>query len=220
MDASEVFTDPKTAELAEAARAGEAARVRALAQAGVDVDARGDKGVNLLQWALLNQSDVGLRALLEAGANPAQADDSGATVVHYAAMANDARYLETLLAHGADPDTPNGVTRARPLVSALMGERAEQFRMLLAAGADPNAADRMGNTPLHQAAKINEPQRVLTLLEAGADPHAKNVQGAGFQRFLFKTRDALVTDEVRSGREAVRAWLRTHHVAIEDAEAQ
>lgn len=216
---SEVFTDPRTAALAAAVADGDAARVRALAQ-GADLGTRGDKGVTLLQWALLNKSVAGLQALLDAGADPAQPGIDGDTVVHLAAMANDGKYLTALLAHGADPNAPNGVTRATPIVSALMGEREAQFRALLAAGADPNAADRTGNTPLHEAAKINEPQRVLELLQAGANPQAANVRGATFQRFLFRTRDAVVNDEVRRGREAVRDWLRAHSIPIEDAAAQ
>jgi ankyrin repeat protein len=44
-----------------------------------------------------------------------------------------------------------------------MANRDENFRRLLAAGADPNASDRMGDTPLHVAANINAFARVLDL---------------------------------------------------------
>jgi uncharacterized protein len=91
-------------------------------------------------------------------------------VVHYAAKPNVPVYLEVMVKHGADPNTPNGVTRVTPLVPALMGQREENFRMLMAAGADPNAPDRMGDTPLHVAAKINPFARVFDLLEAGPIP--------------------------------------------------
>ena len=67
-----------------------------------------------------------------------------------------------LLQHGADPNAHNGVTRATPLVSALMGKREKQFH-------DPDQA---------------------------------------------------VTPDVRRGREAVRDWLRRHHVPIEDVSAR
>lgn len=219
LDATQAFSDSRTAELAAAATSGDAERVNALVRSGANVNTRGDKNVTLLQWALLHKSTAGMEALLAAGADPTQLGMDNDTVVHLAAMANDPKYLELLLKHGADPNARNGVTRATPLVSALIGEREIQFRALLAAGADPNAADRTGNTPLHQAAKINEPQRVLDLLKAGADPNAANVTGATFQHFLFRAPDKAVTPEVRRGREAVRDWLRMHHIPIEDGPA-
>jgi uncharacterized protein len=185
-------------------------------RSGANVNAHGDKNVTLLQWALLNESTAGMEALLAAGADPAQPGMDSDTVVHLAAMASDPKYLELLLKRGADPNAHNGVTRATPLVSALIGKRETQFRDLLAAGADPNAADRTGNTALHQAAKINEPQRVLDLLKAGANPTATNTMGATFQHFLFRAPDQAVTPEVRRGREAVRDWLRMHHIPIEN----
>ena len=217
MDAKQVFSDPRTAELAAAAASGDAGRVKALVRGGANVNARGDKNVTLLQWAMLNKSTAGMEALLAAGADPSEPGIDNDTVVHLAAMANDPKYLKLLLAHGADPSARNGVTRATPLVSALLGGRDIQFHALLAAGADPNAADRTGNTPLHQAAKIDQPQRVLELLKAGANPSAANVTGATFQYFLFLPPDKMVTPEVRHGRDAVRKWLRMHHIPIEDA---
>jgi ankyrin repeat protein len=216
VDAAQAFADSRTADLAAAAARGDAERVHALVRSGADVNACGDRNVTLLQWALLGRSTAGMEALLTAGADSARPGIDDDTVVHLAAMAADPAYLELLLAHGADPNARNGGTRATPLVSALMGGRTAQFRALLAAGADPNAADRTGNTPLHQAAKLNQPQRVLDLLESGADPAAANTTGATFQRFLFRTPGGRMTPEVRRGREAVREWLREHGIPIED----
>ncbi len=220
VDAKLVFPDPDAAALAEAAAAGDSARIRQLVQAGADPNARGDKGVNLLQWALLNRSSAGLAGLLTAGADPGAADSSGITVMHYAAMANDPAYLEVLLAHRADPNAPNGVTRATPLMSALMGDRKVQFRALLAGGAKPDLADRFGNTSLHVAAKINAHERVLDLLEAGADPAARNRQGLTFQGYLTTTPPGMLSEDGRRQREAIAAWLRDHGVPSEAAAAR
>ncbi len=216
VDARIVFADPNVVALAEAVADGDAARVQTLA-AGVDLSIRGDKNVTLLQWAVLNQSLAGMKALLDAGADPTQAGMDNDTVVHMAAMANDAAYLSELLARGVNPNVRNAESGAGPLRAALMGERDEQFRVLLAAGADPDLADRMGNTPLHVAGQINEPQRALDLLNAGADPMARNAQGVTFQRYLFMTRAALLNAETRSSREAVEAWLTAHHISLESA---
>jgi uncharacterized protein len=216
VDARIVFADPHVVALAEAVADGDATRVRTLA-AGVDLSTRGDKNVTLLQWAVLNQSLAGMKALLDAGADPTQAGMDNDTVVHMAAMANDAAYLSELLARGVNPNVRNTESGAGPLRAALMGERDEQFRALLAAGADPDLADRMGNTPLHVAGQINEPQRALDLLNAGADPMVRNAQGVTFQRYLFMTRAALLNAETRRSREAVEAWLTTHQIPLEGA---
>ena len=216
VDARIVFTDPRVAELAEAVADGDILRIRDLA-AGVDLSTRGDKHVTLLQWALLNRSFAGMKALLDAGADPTQSGMDSDTVVHMAAMANDATYLTELLARGVNPNVRNPESGAGPLRAALMGERGEQFRALLAAGADPDLADRLGNTPLHVAGQINEPERALDLLNAGADPMARNAQGVTFQRYLFMTRAALLNAETRRSREAVEAWLTTHQIPLESA---
>jgi uncharacterized protein len=216
VDAKLVFPDPNAAALAEAAAAGDSARIRELVQAGADPNARGDKGVNLLQWALLNRSKRGLAGLLAAGADAGAPESSGATVMHYAAMANDPDYLEVLLRHRADPNTPNGVTGDTPLMSALMGGREVQFRALLDAGAKPDLADRFGNTSLHVAAKINAFHRVLELLQAGADPAVRNRQDRTFQGYLYVTPERILSEDARRGREAIAAWLRDHGVASED----
>jgi ankyrin repeat protein len=217
VDARLVFPDPNAAALAEAAAAGDSARIGELVRAGADPNARGDKGTNLLQWALFNRSRVGLEALLAAGANPGAPDSSGATVMHYAAMANDPAYLEVLLAHRADPNAPNGVTGATPLMSALMGNREVQFRALLDAGAKPDLADRFDNTSLHVAAKINAHQRVLDLLQAGADPTARNRQGLTFQGYLNMTPSRILSGDGRRQRKAIAVWLRDHGVPSEAA---
>ncbi|MGH8080740.1 MAG: ankyrin repeat domain-containing protein [Lysobacter sp.] len=215
MDAKQAFPDPRSAELAQAVADGDAARVRALVQAGADPNARGDRGVNLLQYAMLAQSPRGLQALLDSGADASRPGLGGSTAVHGAAIANDPQYLDILLAHRADPNAAHAETGETPLAEATGPRYQAQFDALLKAGADPDRADRMGNTALHQAAKLNASGQVLALLKAGADPRARNRQGASFQTFLFKVPDAKLTAQGRTERTAVVAWLQEHDVALE-----
>ncbi len=210
------FTDPATAQLAEAANDGDAARMRELIAGGANPNAQGEHGLTLLEWTMLKQSRKGFEALLAAGADPARGNDDGMTAVHLAAQADTAYWLDTLLAAGASPDTPNTVTQATPLMAALMAERGDNAARLLKAGAKVDAADRQHNTALHVAAKINQMDWVLKLLQAGADPAAKNAQDVTFQRYLFMTRDAMLNAPTRGERDQVRDWLRAHHIVIED----
>ena len=213
--AHKAFSDPKVASLAEAVASGDVKRIRDLIKQGIDVNARGDKGMSLLQWAVLNKSSKGLAALLDAGADPTKGDDDGETVMRYAAMANDPIYLQILLDHHVDPNISQLVSGEPPLSSALLGNRDRQFAMLLKAGADLGHADRMGNTPLHVAAKINAFDHVLDLLEASAPPDAINRQNCTFQCYLFMTPTAVLTKTGRAQQTLVVTWLDSHHIPVE-----
>ncbi|WP_439569857.1 ankyrin repeat domain-containing protein [Sphingopyxis sp.] len=156
-----------------------------------------------------------VRRLLDAGADPLLPDRDGNTAIHAAATTRDPAVLKLLLARGLDPDTPNHVNGRTPLVAAMLAERDRQFAMLLAAGASVALADRMGNTPLHVAAQINEPRRVLALLDAGAPALARNAQRQTFQRYLFMIPDELLEADTLQARRDVASWLRRHGIALE-----
>jgi hypothetical protein len=213
--ADQVFTDTRVAQLANAVSEGDSAKIHALVTAGVDPNAQGDRDVTLLEWALLQQSPKGLAALLDNGADAARPGIGGATVMHMAAMANDPSYLKILLDHGASPDAPHGVTGAPPLDAALMNPDDDAFRLLMAHHADPNRADRLGNTPLHVAAKVHKTQCVIALLEAGADPSRRNQQGATFQTYFNITPAGGLNARARAEHEQVHEWLRQHGVTVE-----
>ena len=215
MDASKVFADPRVAALADAAASGDAARVRKLVQDGTDPNARGDRDVTPLEWALLRKDLRGMQALLDAGADPLRPGTGGATALHMAAMADDTAYLRLLLDRGADPNAPHGITQAPPLSAALMNPKDDAFDLLLAHRADPNRADRLGNTPLHVAAKTHKTRDVLRLLEAGADPTRRNQQGATFQTYFNILPAGGLNATARAEHEAVHQWLRQHGVAVE-----
>jgi ankyrin repeat protein len=214
-DASKVFTDQRVVSLVDAAAAGDANRAHALIAAGADPNAEGDRGVTPLEWALLHQDLRGMEVLLRAGADPTRPGVGGATALHLAAMAEDPAYLKLLLDRGADPNAPHGVTQAPPLDAALMNPRNEAFELLLAHHADPNRADRMGNTPLHVAAKVHKTHCVLRLLGAGADAGRRNQQGASFQTYFNILPAGGLNPTARAEHEQVHRWLREHGVAVE-----
>ncbi len=82
--------------------------------------------------------------------------------------------VELLLQSGAEVNSAshNG-QRVMPLHSAAAGQHLEIARILLAHGADPNAAQADDFTPLHAAADNGQVEMVKLLLSFGADPGAK-----------------------------------------------
>jgi tankyrase len=61
--------------------------------------------------------------------------------------------------------------------SAAASGRADLVKMVLRAGADPNARQMMGYTALHAAAAHDNVEMAKALLDAGADPGLKNDEG-------------------------------------------
>jgi len=82
----------------------------------------------------------------------------------------------------AAPAAPAATPARRPelgakLITAVKAGRVEEAKRLLEEGADPNARDERGFTPLHLACARGNQELVELLLERGADPNA--VGGAG-----------------------------------------
>lgn len=219
MDPHKIFSNAAVADLAQAAADGDTSRIRQLTAQGVNVDTHGDNDVTPLAWAMLNKNPKGFEALLDAGADPAEPAVNGDPVILMAAMANDPAYIKILLAHHVDPSKPRGRSARTPLIAAVLnGNTDAPFKMLLAAGADPNQTDRTGDTALHVAATTGKYPQVLALLEAGANPRAMNAQHKTFQAYLHMTPEHLLTPAAKQQLEAIDAWLRAHGVPIGGAQ--
>jgi len=77
----------------------------------------------------------------------------------------------------SDPDQLYTIARGggeSPLHTAAWAGEVEIAKLLLAAGADPNARDRDGSTPLHHAARNGPVEGVKLLLDHGAQIQVKN----------------------------------------------
>ncbi len=121
--------------------------------------------------------------------------DRQVTLLQWAVLSQQPGSVQALLALGADP--------------AAAG---------LAAGADTTLSDRLGDTPLHLAAKINAPHLALLLLQAGADARARNQQGVVFQFYFSQTPAHLQNDELKAQFRELDKWLQGHRLATHYAQ--
>ena len=136
--ASDVFPAPKTAALARAACEGPVSKIDALVKAGADVNGRGEKNITPLIWAMTCHNYKGIEALLAHGANPNQPMEYGETPVWLAAGGSDPKLLPILLAHGGNPNILADSASETALMNAIVNDRDENVRLLIAHGADVN----------------------------------------------------------------------------------
>ncbi|HZJ15366.1 MAG TPA: ankyrin repeat domain-containing protein [Chthoniobacteraceae bacterium] len=121
-----------------------------------------------------------IQLLVESGGADVNAiDGSGEWPLKSAAESNDVERIGWLLNHGADVDrTSTGETA---LHTAVRFDSREAVGILLKAGANPNAQDVDGWTPLFGALSR---EVVRTLRMAGADPQISDQIGSGPERWL------------------------------------
>lgn len=211
---NDAFDTPATAQLADAVRRGDAAEIRRQLE-HVAPDTPGSDGDTLLMDAIRQRRAISVEALLDGGADPNRVNARGETPVHAAAFSGDPAILRAVIAKGGDVDAVNPHTGATPLVQALLSPTAGQAEVLLDAGADPNRADRNGDTPLHVAGRTNGGAAILALLRKGARPQVENSRGATFQSEYFGFPANLLNDRARAERREIIAWLKSHGVPLE-----
>ena len=91
---------------------------------------------------------------IESGASP----DSGTkaeTLLTYAIKRDSIEMVAALLSHGANPNLAQPVTQFSPLMVAAKHKNAAAAELLIAKGANVNAAGVFGRNPLHVAALFN-----------------------------------------------------------------
>lgn len=113
---------------------------------------------------------------------------AGDTALHLAAAGFRVEIVRSVLAAGADANAAGKHRHATPLHYAADGyvsgpaydprRQVETLKVLLDAGADINAQDKNGASPLHRAVRTRAAAAVSCLLKAGADPTSRNKPGS------------------------------------------
>ncbi|XP_068675146.1 uncharacterized protein [Montipora foliosa] len=132
-----------------------------LRQPGVDIHARDRWRASPLSEAVQHGHDQVVRCLLRHEAS--WSEDGIGDLLCSAVVKNDGEELQRLVALGIDVNAPNSEGSAAMHIAATVGSRG-MIQYLLDQGADINAVDSMGNTPLNYS-DMHEHRAVSHLLE-------------------------------------------------------
>jgi ankyrin repeat protein len=165
-----VLQAASSAAVADAARRGDVAAVRALLKQGADVNEAAGDGMTALHWAAERGDAELVSMLLSAGANPrATTRLGGYRPIHLASLGGHARATAALIAAGADANAAT-TTGASALMLAARSGSTDTVTRLIENGAAIDAKETAhGQTALMVAAGLNRVDVVKLLLERGAD---------------------------------------------------
>lgn len=172
--------------LVDAAAQQNTEAVRALLEAGADVDARRPDGATALQWAA-HWNDLHLAdLLLQAGADANAANNLGVTPLALACENASRAMVERLLRAGANPDLAQASGLTPLMIAARTGD-ASVVEMLLARAAAVNATvEKTGHSALMWAIGEGHRESVRLLVAQGADVDLRT--RTGFTPLLFAAR--------------------------------
>ena len=156
-------------QLVDSVRHGTAAQVAALLDRHPGlVDVRNAHGNTPVREAIGARRPEVVALLLDRGADPRQVNDGGSSLMDAATAAGSRQIAALLVRSGC---------RMRAGDAAGLGVLDELRRLLDADPFATGARDRVGGTPLHAAARGNQPAAVRLLLDRGADLGALNRHG-------------------------------------------
>ncbi|RSM20305.1 hypothetical protein CDV31_000800 [Fusarium ambrosium] len=148
-----------------AARLGHVDQVKALIDAGADVNIKGNGELPILA-AGVNAEIVDL--LVRAGADVHATGRNGFTALHKA-VGNKSEVVEKLLSMGARVNARTTYGGFTPLHVTAQYNLADAARLLCSFGGDIEAKDDCGRSPLNLAIQSNSYHTIAVLLELGAD---------------------------------------------------
>ena len=159
--------------------------VQVLIDAGADIDIKDEEGCSLLHYACEGGSLEGVKMLVRAGVGVRATNDEGETCLVRAVQAARYGHIETLRYLVCLPEVDVNYRQAgngTALHCAVdlkprRQETTEVVQVLIDAGADIDAKNNYGHSPLHSACASGALDVVKMLVEAGAGVRATNDRG-------------------------------------------
>ncbi|KAI1121112.1 hypothetical protein F5Y10DRAFT_109399 [Nemania abortiva] len=151
-----------------AALQGDGETVRALVDAGAEVNEVSVEGGTALHLAVPSGSPVCVDALLQAGADLNALDVNRNTPLHLAAGGNHITIGRRLVDAGANIKAQNA-DREMPMICAAYGNAVDMIHCLYHAGASLESTDHRWRTPLCVAVWKNAKEAAILLLRLGAN---------------------------------------------------
>jgi ankyrin repeat protein len=161
--------------LLNAARSSPLPAVQQLMAAGARADAKDDQGNTLLLKAAQNDDPAVLKFLLASGLDATSKNNDGQSAITLAAHSGMSKNIQALLDAGATFDLEQQELDEL-LMQNVNGADLDTIRLLLKAGASPNAKED-DETALMRATEYGKPEALKILIDAGADLNATDDDG-------------------------------------------
>jgi|HubBroStandDraft_4_1064222.scaffolds.fasta_scaffold140236_1 ankyrin repeat protein len=164
-------------ELIQAIARQQVERARGIVHSGANLNVRDRFGTTALAEAIVAHLPGLAEELVIAGADPNFVEGDGTSPLMQAAWHCDLPIAKFLVERGARVDIVNREGQTALGYAAVGCTDAEVFRLFLETGAQINAKDKLGYTPLIHAANYGNEVAAIELIHAGAAVSAKGKDG-------------------------------------------